>query len=95
MKKMEKFWTAAVAFAALTAINFVAEPTLCFAQISFGKMRDASEKGKKPPVPVVDEDEDADEVEDRYDPDNDPYKNWGKPDSERTPTVAASTPETA
>ena len=60
MKKMEKFWTAAVAFAALTAINFVAEPTPCFAQISFGKMRDASEKGKKPPVPIVDEDEDAD-----------------------------------
>ena len=60
MKKMEKFWTAAVAFAALTAINFVAEPTPSLAQISFGKMRDASEKGPKPSAPIVDEDEEAD-----------------------------------
>lgn len=60
MKKTEKHWATAVALAALFAIGFVAEPTPSWAQISFGKMRDASEKGKKPSAPIVDEDEDAD-----------------------------------
>jgi hypothetical protein len=60
MKKTEQLWTATVALAALIGFCFVAEPTPSFAQISFGKMRDASEKGKKPNAPIVDEDEDAD-----------------------------------
>ena len=60
MKKTEKLWTASVAFAALVAIGFVAEPTPSLAQISFGRMRDASEKGPKPSAPIVDEDEEAD-----------------------------------
>ena len=41
------------------------------------------------------EGDEDDEVEERYDPNNDPYKNWGKPDSERTPTVAASSTKPA
>ncbi len=60
MKKTEKLWAASVALAALTAFGFVAEPTPSLAQISFGKMRDATEKGPKPSAPIVDEDEDAD-----------------------------------
>lgn len=60
MKKTEKLWTASVALAALTAFGFVAEPTPSLAQISFGRMRDATEKGPKPSAPIVDEDEEAD-----------------------------------
>ena len=60
MKKTEKFWAAATALATLFAIGFVVEPTPSLAQISFGKMRDASEKGKKPSAPIVDKDEEAD-----------------------------------
>lgn len=59
MKKTKKYW-AASALAALVAVGFVAEPTPSLAQISFGKMRDATEKGPKPSAPLVDEDEDAD-----------------------------------
>ncbi len=60
MKKTEKLWTASVALAAFTAFGFVAEPTPSLAQISFGRMRDATEKGPKPSAPIVDEDEEAD-----------------------------------
>ncbi len=60
MKKTEKHWAATTALAALLAVGFVAEPTPSFAQISFGRMRDAAEKGKKPTAPIVDEDEAAD-----------------------------------
>lgn len=60
MKKTEKLWAASVALAALTAFGFVAEPTPSWAQISFGRMRDATEKGPKPSAPIVDEDEEAD-----------------------------------
>jgi len=60
MKKTKKLWTATVALTALTAFGFVAEPTPSWAQISFGRMRDASEKGPKPSAPIVDEDEEAD-----------------------------------
>ncbi|MBR5243876.1 MAG: hypothetical protein IKW13_06550 [Thermoguttaceae bacterium] len=59
MQKMKKYW-AATALAAFVAVGFVAEPSPSQAQISFGKMRDASEKGPKPSAPLVDEDEDAD-----------------------------------
>lgn len=59
MKKMKKYWTAA-ALATFVAVGFVAEPTPSLAQISFGKMREATEKGPKPSAPLVDEDEDAD-----------------------------------
>ncbi|MBQ2789222.1 MAG: hypothetical protein IJE97_06260, partial [Thermoguttaceae bacterium] len=38
----------------------------------------------------LEEEEESDEEEERYDPDKDPYKDWGKPNSERTPSVAAS-----
>ncbi|MBR4833381.1 MAG: transglutaminase domain-containing protein [Thermoguttaceae bacterium] len=62
MKKTMRFWTA-VAVATLTAVGFVAEPTPSFAQISFGKMREATEKGKKPSAPIVDEDADAFDVD--------------------------------
>lgn len=60
MKKTEKLWRASLALSALTAFGFVAEPTPSWAQISFGRMRDASEKGPKPSAPIVDEDEEAD-----------------------------------
>ncbi|MBR4104039.1 MAG: hypothetical protein IKK39_08270 [Thermoguttaceae bacterium] len=60
MKKTEKLWAASVALAAFTAFGFVAEPTPSWAQISFGRMRDATEKGPKPSAPIVDEDEEAD-----------------------------------
>lgn len=60
MKKTEKLWTATLALTALTAFGFVAEPTPSLAQISFGRMRDATEKGPKPSAPIVDEDEEAD-----------------------------------
>ena len=59
MKKMKKYWTA-TALAAFVAVGFVAESTPTWAQISFGKMREATEKGPKPSAPLVDEDEDAD-----------------------------------
>lgn len=60
MKKTEKLWAASVALTAFTAFGFVAEPTPSWAQISFGRMRDATEKGPKPSAPIVDEDEEAD-----------------------------------
>lgn len=60
MKKTEKLWTASIALAAFAAFGFVAEPTPSLAQISFGRMRDATEKGPKPSAPIIDEDEDAD-----------------------------------
>ncbi len=60
MKKTEKLWTVATALAAFAAFGFVAEPTPSWAQISFGRMRDATEKGPNPSAPIVDEDEEAD-----------------------------------
>ncbi|MBQ2790318.1 MAG: hypothetical protein IJE97_11840 [Thermoguttaceae bacterium] len=82
MKKTEQLWTAAGALAALLAIGFVAEPTPSLAQISFGKMRDASEKGPKPSAPLVDEDEDADAFE--VDPDENADAHDGKTNAPRS-----------
>ena len=81
MKKTEKLWTASVALAAFTAFGFVAEPTPSLAQISFGRMRDASEKGPKPSAPIVDEDEEADAFD--VAPNGDQAKD-GKPETPRS-----------
>ena len=81
MKKTKKLWTASVALAAFTAVGFVAEPTPSLAQISFGRMRDASEKGPKPSAPIVDEDEEADAFD--VAPNGDQAKD-GKPETPRS-----------
>ncbi|MBQ2849130.1 MAG: transglutaminase domain-containing protein [Thermoguttaceae bacterium] len=81
MKKTKKLWTASVALAAFTAFGFVAEPTPSLAQISFGRMRDASEKGPKPSAPIVDEDEEADAFD--VAPNGDQAKD-GKPETPRS-----------
>lgn len=57
--KKTTLWATTTALAALAG-GFVAEPTPSFAQISFGKMRDASEKGKKPNAPIVEDEKNAD-----------------------------------